>query len=244
MVTKNIAHRGFSSKYPENTMLAFEKAVEAGCDGIELDVQLTKDGVPVVIHDETTKRTTNRAGRVRSLTLKELKELDASNGFSTEYGMNRIPTLEEYFEYIRDKDIFTNIELKNSVVRYEGMEEKVIGLVRRYDLVGRVVFSSFNHHSMILCKKLCPEIPCSFLTNCWQIGAGMYARRNGVEFVNPMFPFLTEFNIRELRKNGIRAQAWTVDFVRSMRRLARMDIFAIITNRPDTLKKVLDGMPG
>ncbi|HAH78511.1 MAG TPA: glycerophosphodiester phosphodiesterase, partial [Ruminococcaceae bacterium] len=62
--------------------------------------------------------------------------------------------------------------------------------------------------------------------------------------VNPMFPFLTEFNIRELRKNGIRAQAWTVDFVRSMRRLARMDIFAIITNRPDTLKKVLDGMPG
>ncbi len=223
-------------------MLAFEKAVEAGCDGIELDVQLTRDGVPVIIHDETTRRTTGRIGLVRERTLEELQKLDAGCGFDADLGAVRIPTFEEYLQFIRDKDIITDAELKNSVFRYEGMEEKVIDLVKKYNVADKVLFSSFNHHSMLLCKKICPSIPCALLTNCWLVRAGTYALQNGIEFINPHFPFLTEKNIRELRENGIRAQAWTVDREEWMKRFAKKDIYAVITNRPDTMKSVLDSL--
>ena len=93
---KVFAHRGFSGKYPENTMLAFEKAVEAGADGIELDVHLSADGELVIIHDELVDRTTDGTGLVGSKTLAELKALDASAGFKGVYGKNEIPTLREY----------------------------------------------------------------------------------------------------------------------------------------------------
>lgn len=243
-MTKNIAHRGFSGKYPENTMLAFEKAVEAGCDGIELDIQLTKDGEIVIIHDESTKRTANRPGLVRDRTLEELRRLDASNGYGAEYGFNPVPTLREYFEYIRDKDVFTNIELKNSLFRYRGMEEKMIALIREYDLTEKVLFSSFNHFSMLKCKRLSPESRCALLTSSWLAGAGAYAQRLGAEFINPFYPFLTDQNIRELRGHGIRAQAWTVNDTRAMRRLARRGVFGVITNRPDIFRKIRDGLAG
>ena len=99
-MTKNIAHRGYSGNYPENTMLAFQKALEAGVDGIEFDVHLSKDGRLVIIHDELLDRTTDATGLVQDRTLAELRQLDASAGFAGVYGKNQIPTLEEYFELI------------------------------------------------------------------------------------------------------------------------------------------------
>ena len=114
-MSKIFAHRGFSGKYPENTMIAFEKAVEIGVDGIELDVHLTKDNELVIIHDEDVKRTTNGEGLVKDMTLEELKKLDASATFVGQYGVNPIPTLREYFELVKDTNIITNIELKTSV---------------------------------------------------------------------------------------------------------------------------------
>jgi glycerophosphoryl diester phosphodiesterase len=239
-MTKNIAHRGFSKMYPENTMLAFRKAVEAGCDGIELDVQLTKDNQLVIIHDENTRRTTNRSGLVKDYILSELRCLDASNGFEGKFGFNPIPTMNEYFEFIKDKNVFTNIELKNSVMPYDGMEEKIIDMIREFGLTDKVLFSSFNHFSMVKCKKLSPASQCAFLTSCWQIGAGAYAKQNGVDFINPYYNFLTDENIKELNDHQIGAQAWTVDLEEDMKRLVDRDIFAIITNCPDDLKKILD----
>ena len=114
-MTKNFAHRGYSGKYPENTLLAFEKALEAGCDGIELDVHLSSDGEVVIIHDELVDRTTDGTGLVGSHTLAQLKTLDASAGFRGVYGRNEIPTLREYFELVKEKDVGTNIELKTGV---------------------------------------------------------------------------------------------------------------------------------
>jgi glycerophosphoryl diester phosphodiesterase len=239
-MTKNIAHRGFSKQFPENTMLAFRGAVEAGCDGIELDVQLTKDGEPVIIHDENLRRTTGRSGYVKDFTLDELRRFDAGNGCDGTLGFNPVPTLREYFEYVKDKDIFTNIELKNSVFSYDGMEEKTIGLIRRFGLTDRVLFSSFNHFSMLKCKKLSPSSKCACLTSSWLIGAGAYAKKAGLDFINPHYTFLTEENIRELNENSIGAQAWTVDSEEDMRRFADLDIFAVITNRPDKMKEILD----
>ena len=114
-MTKYFGHRGYSGKYPENTMLAFQKAIEAGAEGIELDVQFSKDGKLVVIHDETLDRTTTGNGLVRDYTLDELKALDASYTYQGQYGVNRIPTLCEVLDYMSDKDAFTNIELKTGV---------------------------------------------------------------------------------------------------------------------------------
>lgn len=239
-MTKNIAHRGFSARFPENTMRSFRGAVEAGCDGIELDIQLSKDGEPVIIHDENLKRVTGRPGFVKDFTLEELKKFDAANGFDGTYGFQPIPTLREYFEYIRDKDVFTNIELKNSIFSYDGMEEKMIALIQKFGLTDNVLFSSFNHFSMMKCKKLSPSSKCACLTSSWLIGAGAYARKIGLDFINPCYTFLTDENIRELNENSIGAQAWTVDDEDAMRRFADRGIFAVITNRPDRMKQVLE----
>ena len=107
----NFAHRGFKGKYPENTMLAFNKAIEAGADGIEFDVHLSKDGEIVIIHDETLERTTDGSGLVGEKTLAQLKKLNASKDY-TDYQVQRILTLREYFDFAKDYDIITNIELK------------------------------------------------------------------------------------------------------------------------------------
>ena len=114
-MTKNFAHRGFSGKYPENTLLAFSKAIEEGVDGIENDVHLTKDGVLVVMHDELVDRTTNGKGYIKDKTYEELAQLDASYIFK-EYGPQKVPTLREYLELVKDTDIITNIELKTTWV--------------------------------------------------------------------------------------------------------------------------------
>ena len=144
-MVKNFAHRGFSGKYPENTMLAFEKAVEAGADGIELDVQLTKDGEIVIIHDETIDRTTDGKGFVADYTYEELKKFDASYIYTGKMGFNKIPALREYFEFVKDKNIVTNIELKTGINEYFGIEEKVWGLIKEYNLAEKIIISSFNH---------------------------------------------------------------------------------------------------
>lgn len=238
MTTKIIAHRGLSSQYPENTMLAFQKAVEIGCDGIELDVQLTSDGVPVIIHDENLRRVTGRPGLVKDFTYRELKLFDAGHGFDARLGITPIPTLKEYFAFIRDYDIVTDIELKNSIFRYEGMEQTVTALIKKFKIEDKIFFSSFNHQSLAVCKKLLPSVPCGLLTNCWLAGAGAYAEQCGAEYINPHYTFITPENIRELEENKIGAFVWTVDDRDEMLRLASLGVAGIITNCPEKFSDV------
>ena len=162
-MAKNIAHRGFSGKYPENTMLAFRKALEAGAEGIEFDVHMTKDDQLVIIHDELLDRTTDGTGLVRDYTLEELRRLDASAGFRGVFGKNPIPTLEEYYELIKDWEILTNIELKTGVIWYPGIEEKVLKVIDHYGRRKDTIISSFNHFSILRMKELAPDIVCGFL---------------------------------------------------------------------------------
>lgn len=150
------AHRGCSMAYPENTLSAFRAAAEIdGITGIELDVQLTKDNQIVVIHDETVDRTTNGTGNVRDFTLVELQEfqIQAKDG-----EVEHIPTMEEVFAllkpYCEENGLLINIELKNSKVRYEGMEELLLELVKQYGLENYIVYSSFLPESMKMLKEL------------------------------------------------------------------------------------------
>ncbi len=233
-MTRIFAHRGFSRSYPENTLLAFGEALRTGCDGIELDVQLSKDGRLVVFHDETVDRTTDGTGKVRDLSLEELQRLDASAGFKGRFGKNAIPTLEAYFDLVADSGVVTNIELKNGIYPYPGMERALTRLIVERGLSGRVILSSFNHQSLTVCRRLCPECETAFIESSWLFGAGAYCAANGADYLNPRHVFLTEENFQELSLHGVRAQAWTVDDEAEMRRLKALGVDSIITNDPAT----------
>ena len=149
------AHRGCSQMYPENTMLAFEKAAEIeGLTGIELDIQLTRDGEMVVIHDERVDRTTEGIGLVRDYRLEELKRLHIYAGVNP---VQQIPTIEEVLDLLEPKmkaGLKLNIELKNSIYSYDGMEHKIIELVHGRGLQERVIYSSFSALSLERIKKI------------------------------------------------------------------------------------------
>ena len=158
------AHRGCSMMNPENTLLAFKKAAELeGITGIEFDVQLTKDNEIVVIHDERVDRTTDGTGYVQEYTLNELKQLFIAGDDE----IHRIPTLRETFEllapYCKGKGLHLNIELKNSEIRYEGMEQRVIDMVSEFNLEDYVVYSSFNHDSIGLIKQIKADAEVAYL---------------------------------------------------------------------------------
>lgn len=149
------AHRGCSQNHPQNTLLAFRKAAElTGLTGIELDIQLTRDGQIVVFHDEKVDRTTDGRGELRSYTLAELKKLtiDAGDGES-----EQIPTMEEVLDLLEDKlqnGMKLNIELKNSIFPYDGMEEKIIDLVYARGIEKSVIYSSFSALSLERIKDI------------------------------------------------------------------------------------------
>lgn len=153
------AHRGCSYAYPENTLQAFEAACQYPITGIELDIQLTKDGKIVVIHDEKVDRTTDGTGAVGNFTLEEIKKLKIefypSGQGEPEYV--QIPTIEEVFELVKfyclKNGLLINIELKNSRVRYEGMEDRILETVNWWGLEDYIVYSSFNSESVHLLKE-------------------------------------------------------------------------------------------
>lgn len=239
-MSKIFAHRGFSGKYPENTMLAFTKAVELGVDGIELDVHVVKDGGLVIIHDERLDRTTSATGFVRDFTCEELKKIDAPAAFGGQYGFCGIPTLREYFELVSTvPGLVTNIELKTGVFEYPGIEDKVISMVEEYSLQDRIILSSFNHYTIMRCKKRNPEITAGFLSGDWIVNFGAYAKQNGVECCHPCLNSLTKENVEEMKGQGRVINTWTVNEYEDIKRLSDMGVDALIGNFPDRMKELL-----
>ena len=237
-MAKNIAHRGFSGRYPENTMLAFEKALEIGAEGIEFDVHLSKDGELVIIHDELLDRTTNGSGLVAEHPLAQLRQLDASASFTGVYGVNPIPTLEEYFQLIQGKEILTNIELKTGVIWYPGIEEKVLKVIDHYGRRKDTIISSFNHFSILRMKELAPDIVCGFLEESRIIGPAAYCTKHKVECWHPLCYDMTEDVVRELKDAKVQINAWTVNRREDMEDMLRKGIDGVITNFPDLFAQV------
>lgn len=156
------AHRGASAHAPENTLAAFDLALHQGADGIEPDVQLTRDEQVVVIHDQTVNRTTQGKGRVRDLTLAQIKLLDAGSHFDIAFLGEPIPTLDEVLATFGHRTLL-NIELKNYATPLDKLPEKVIEQIRFYHLESRVLLSSFNPIALRKVKRLAPEIPVGLL---------------------------------------------------------------------------------
>ncbi len=239
---KNFGHRGFSGKYPENTRLAFQKAIETpGCDGIEMDVHLTRDGELVIIHDELLDRTcVNMKGFVKDYTLDELKKADLSFKYKGQVEPQQIMTLREYLELLEPTQLETNIELKTGIFVYEGIEKKVLDLVKEFGMVDRIIISSFNHYSVIRAKKLCPEIKCGLLTDSWILDAGKYVKAAGVECYHPIFYNNTKELVDEIKKEGVEINTWTVNRDEDIREMLRVGVTTIIGNYPDRVAALRD----
>ena len=239
-MTKIFAHRGFSGKYPENTMLAFQKAVELGVDGIELDVQFSKDGKVMIMHDEMLDRTTDSKGSISDYTYDELEQFDASYIYRGKVPKNKIPTLDEYFKMIKNTNIITNIELKTGVKEYLGIEEKVWELIKKYDLAEKIIISSFNHFSILRMKKIAPMLKYGLLSETWILNAGKYTHDLGVQCYHPIQYNLIPEVIEEIKKYGIEINTYTVNKEEMIRYMIENKIDSIIGNSPDLSKKILN----
>lgn len=243
--TKVWGHRGASGYAPENTLEAFRLAAEMGADGVELDVQLTKDGEIVVIHDEWIDRVSDGSGLVVNYTLEELKQFNF-NKMHPEYAdCCKIPTLREVLEELQDTGLMVNIELKTGVNFYEGIEEKVVALVKEMGYENRVLYSSFNHKSVLKVREYNSGARLAFLHSHEISMAAEYAKLNQVHALNPSVTCtLYEDEIRECQKQNIDINVWTVNSEADMRRLIGMGVSAIITNYPDMGRSIVDEMNG
>lgn len=237
--TKVFAHRGFSGTAPENTMAAFEKALAAQADGIELDVHLSRDGHLIVMHDEKVDRTTNGSGWIKDLTLAELKRLDNGSWFGKDYENETIPTLAEVLERVKDSNLIVNIELKNTLVPYSGLEQKVIREVERFRMEDRVILSSFRHDSLQVVKKMNPSIQVGALYSYGMVDPWVYAGYVGVDAIHPHFLAATNDVIAGCHQHGIKVHPYTVNEEKEWKRLIRAGADAIITNFPDRLRQLL-----
>lgn len=221
------AHRGYSGLYPENTMLAFDKAREAGCKAMELDVHLSKDGHLVIIHDEMLDRTTNAKGLVCSYALSELQTFNA--GTAEEF--QPIPSLETYCKWAKEHGIFTNIEIKTNLIYYPLIEDKVLAMLKKYGLVEHSLISSFNHGSVIRMRQLSPEIQCAFLVGGRGLAnVGSYAKNFKVEYYHPDGAFLTKAAVDECKAQGVGLNVWTIDDLGLLQKMITWNVDGVFTN--------------
>jgi glycerophosphoryl diester phosphodiesterase len=229
------AHRGCSARAPENTMAAFELAVKERWTGVETDAHLTADGRIAILHDENTRRTTDRSGRVASMTMAELKELDAGSWFDDTFTGQRIPEFHELLDLLKPTGLLLNLELKNSVVRYPGLEQAVLAEIKKFGMLERIIFSSFNHSSMTLVKELEPKAQTALLYSNVLHRTKDYVRLCKADGIHPLWSSVDASLMEECHAAGLKVRPWTVDDPKVAENLAALGVDALISNCPDEL---------
>jgi glycerophosphoryl diester phosphodiesterase len=222
-----IAHRGFKGIAPENTLLAFQKALEIGVDGIELDVHLSLDGHIMVIHDDTVDRTTNGKGFVNKLSLIELKSYQIQEN-------QKIPTLEEVFELVNKKCII-NIELKG-----KGTTVPVVNLIEKYVNeyqwnYNHFLVSSFDWNALQQLRLLNEKIPIAVLTQTDLDLAFSFAKFMKAETIHPYYHLLTKENTLKMQEKGLQVFPWTINEIEDIQKIKALNVNGIISDFPDRL---------
>jgi glycerophosphoryl diester phosphodiesterase len=216
-------------------MISFKTALEKGADGLETDIQMTKDGELVLIHDETLDRTTNGSGLVMMHTLAELKSLDAGGKFSPAFKSEKIPTLREFLEFVSGRDILVNIEIKSGVILYPGIEKKLIDMLHEFGLRDNIVISSFNHYSLVACKEIDAGLKTGILYMAGLYRPWDYAKTVGADALHPLFYSVRPETISGMRESGLFINPFTVDSPGDMKKMIALGVSGIITNHCDTL---------
>ena len=242
-----IAHRGASGKglAPENTLAAFRKALDIGADAVEMDVHLSSDGHVVVCHDEILDRTTDQRGAIKNLSLSEIKQADAGTRFDPAFAGERIPTLKEVLDLIRD-EAFALIEIKP-----EDITREVVRTVEEQDAVERVVLQSFHGEVVREIGTLNPNLRTGLLigvpaTKVRHIPASRLVRRTaevGADILALSHNAATPELVHELHRRDLGLYVWTVDEPDELNHMIRIGVDGIISNYPDRLKTILDRIP-
>lgn len=240
MSTQIFAHRGASGYAPENTLEAFDLAVKMGAHGVELDVHICRSGELVVTHDEHIERVSDGEGWIKDLSLTELKKLHF-NKTHPEYTDARIPTLQEVFQLLKPTPLKINIEMKNSMLEYPGMERKVIDLAEKEGMIERIVFSSFSHYSMLKVKAIDKSLYCGLLYEATIVKPWAYAVALGMDAIHPCYTevLLPGGECAAAHKAGIQVNPWTVNTEEDILGCLREGADIIIGNYPDRALRLL-----
>ncbi|MEK9164441.1 MAG: glycerophosphodiester phosphodiesterase family protein [Chloroflexota bacterium] len=238
-----IAHRGASAAAPENTLAAFTSAAALGADAVELDVKLSKDGVPIIMHDPTVDRTTDGRGRVADLTLAALKRLDAGAKKDAKFAGERVPTLAEVFEAVADtRSVWINVELTNYTTRGDGLERAVVELIGRMNFRRRVLLSSFNPLALRAVKVFDPGLPVAQLTaqrmpvylrEAWLAPFAPHEARH------PDVAQLQQKGVAFYKKRGYRVNVWTNNDPEDMKLFASQGVDGLITDVPEVARQMM-----
>jgi glycerophosphoryl diester phosphodiesterase len=242
----NVAHRGASASAPENTLAAFRAAAAQGADLFELDVQLTKDGKPVIIHDTTLSRTTNvekvfpskKPWRVRDLTLAQIRKLDAGSWFGSKYKGQRVPTLGGTLRAMNGSGLDMLMEVKSPSL-YPGIDKKITAELRANPgWLGsdRIIVQSFDWSFVRDFHRSRPNIPTGLLGTPSKNGLAAVSKY--ADYVNPSYRDVTSGYVDNVHRRGMKIFAWTVNDPATMRRIINTGADGIITNKPATLRKV------
>ncbi|ALX48018.1 glycerophosphodiester phosphodiesterase [Lentibacillus amyloliquefaciens] len=232
MQAKIFAHRGASKHAPENTMDAFTLAYQEGADGIETDVHLTKDRVPVLMHDERVNRTTNGTGYIKDYTFSQLKKLDAGAWFSPDFAGARILRLDELLEWIDDKSLYLNIELKNNKIDYRHLETIVYDRLSNYRLLHRTILSTFNPISIKKLKTLNQTIGTALLSSKRDKNLVSSAGQLGANAVHIKYQRLQQKLVNSCHHRDMAVRVYTVNKPKQMLHCFRTGCDGIFTDVP------------
>ncbi|MDR6552013.1 glycerophosphodiester phosphodiesterase family protein [Paenibacillus qinlingensis] len=233
MTIKGIAHRGYPVKYIENTLPSFQAACELGFSQLELDVHLSKDGVPIVMHDKTLDRLSDGKGYIKDYTAEELRQFRIS-------GTEVIPTLEEALLLVKDR-LIVSIELKQEGELYTGLEEAVLEVVRRTGMIEQVYVISFDHFSVARMRELDADIPLGLVFHGSMPYVFPFMKEIKGQYLAVKLSFLTERYARMIEEAGIQLVVWPVDRLDEMEMVAKKYPSAIIcTNELERWKSFVE----
>lgn len=240
MMTKIYAHRGAMGTYPENTMLAFEKAIEMGVDGLEIDVHMTSDGSLVVIHDENVERTTDGEGLIKDMTLEQVGNLSVGSryrdfgAYEESWNQEKVPTLQEVLELVEHHNLELNIELKTNKVLYEGIEEKVDAMVSGYSIEHKVIYSSFHLPTMIRMKTIDPNARIAWLNK--KVPSIIYDYINTLKLDALHLSYKSVLKkVEKIGKSEDKVRVYTVNDEESANQIFELGVEAIMTDFPEEM---------
>jgi len=225
-----VGHRGASGYAPENTMAAFRMAHAQSADMIELDVYMSADGHLVVIHDKDVDRTTDGQGSIETMTVEQIKQLDAGAWLKQEFAGERVPTLDEVLEWAKHR-IMVNIEIKGA-----GCEEQIVELVKKHEMTDKVIVSSFHHEYLAKIKKLDPAIATGALFGD-PMDLNEIIEACHPDAINPKYTLVTKEMVTQAHALGLQVNVYTVNDPLSMKQMIKFKVDSIITNFPDMLIK-------
>ena len=236
-----VAHRGFKKKYPENTLVAFQAAMDAGVPMIELDVTLSRDRKLVVIHDATLERTTNGHGPVHDYTLAELKQLDAGSWFHPDFAEERLPELGEVLELV-DGRVITNIEIKSNAYEPhhppDAIEKQVVEMVKKKKLLDSILISSFDSNVLeqISLMETHPQIAL-ISKNPLERNIVEICKRLDTFSWHPDQQIVTPKQVVKLHAAGIRVFPYKVDTQEDCARMIGLNVDGVITDDPVSVRR-------